>query len=230
MKSVCLKARWATARSDIWISERGECLQDIARIHKSIEDGEFRNNPKWKDLGIYKKIGFITSYSGTSIRRWCAFISGSSETAYNTADNAGLKKVYIHAFTDGRDTPPESALGFIRELEIPIKDYSAIIASVSGRYYAMITAGKGSKPPMQWRFTGPGLCKDDITAEEIVLNSYANGITDEFIKPCSVCARAILSQKISTGDLVIFFNYRADRAREISIARTVWAAAFETKT
>ncbi|HQO10011.1 MAG TPA: 2,3-bisphosphoglycerate-independent phosphoglycerate mutase [Clostridiales bacterium] len=207
-------------------------FQDIARIHKSIEDGEFGKNEVLNEL--FESV----RRNDSSLHIQGLLSDGDVHSSFEhlkqliiSADKSGLKKVYIHAFTDGRDTPPESAIGFIRDLEIFLKDYTAKIASVSGRYYSMDRDNRWERIKAAYDvLTDPVAVEDDLTAEDIIKNSYSNGITDEFIKPCAVCLKAKPLAKISNGDSVIFFNYRADRAREISIAlNCLEPLPFETK-
>ena len=130
----------------------------------------------------------------------------------------GLKEVYIHAFTDGRDTDPKSGLGFIRELQQHLdKTGGARIATVSGRYYAMDRDKRWERVKLAYDALANGTGPQAADAISTIESSYAAGITDEFIKPTVIIGKD--QQPIATikdGDSVICFNFRTDRCREIT--------------
>lgn len=189
--------------------------QELTRINKSIEEGAFFKNEEFsKAIDHVKK-------NNSSLHIYGLVSPGGVHSAMNhlealikMASDNNLKDVYVHAFLDGRDTPPKSAINYLKEIEDCLKKYNLPpIASVIGRYWAMdrdkrwdrierayncLTLGEGNK------------AKDSI---EAVNNSYNNDKTDEFVEP--VC---VGGKRISDNDAVIFYNYRPDRAREITRA------------
>ena len=128
----------------------------------------------------------------------------------------GASKVFVHAFLDGRDVPPQSGLGYVEQLDA-VLDRAGVgtIATVMGRYYAMDRDNRWDRVEKAWQAIVLGHGVPAESAEEAVASSYAAGVTDEFVVP-SVCAEA----GVHDGDAVIFFNFRPDRAREISRAFT----------
>lgn len=133
----------------------------------------------------------------------------------------GLREVYIHAFTDGRDTDPKSGLGFIKELQESINNSVGKIATVSGRYYAMDRDKRWERVKLAYdaMVKGEGVKATDAIAA--VEQSYAANVTDEFINPTVIVDKA--QQPLATikdGDVAICFNFRTDRCREITIALT----------
>jgi len=195
-------------------------FQDIARIHKSIEDGEFKKNHVL--TGLFS----LTKDRGKKLHIMGLLSNGDVHSSLlhlyeliSEASRHDLDKVFIHVFTDGRDTPPESGLGFVRELEAHAVKYGAKIASVSGRYYAMDRDKRWDRIQKAYQcLTSPVPTKNDISAQEIIQASYKNGVTDEFILPTCVSENGIPVTSIEKGDSVLFYNFRADRARELSIA------------
>jgi len=131
-----------------------------------------------------------------------------------------LTEVYIHAFTDGRDCDPKSGLGFIRELEQHIKHTTGRIATVSGRYYAMDRDNRWERIKLAYDAMVKGAGHMATSAEDAIIQSYANGLTDEFILPTIISENGTAKTTINDGDAVICFNFRTDRCREITKALT----------
>jgi len=135
------------------------------------------------------------------------------------ANKAGVEKVFVHAFTDGRDCDPKSGKGFIQELEQNL--FGAKIASVCGRYYAMDRDKRWERVKLTYDLLTKGKGESSKNLEESIQNSYNNGVTDEFIKPIiSVDKNGNPVAKIQEDDAVICFNFRTDRCRQITIALT----------
>ena len=135
------------------------------------------------------------------------------------ANKAGVERVFVHAFTDGRDCDPKSGKGFIQELEQNL--FGAKIASVCGRYYAMDRDKRWERVKLAYDLLTKGKGESSKNLEESIQNSYDNGVTDEFIKSIiSVDENGNPVAKIQEGDAVICFNFRTDRCREITIALT----------
>lgn len=129
------------------------------------------------------------------------------------------QQIYLHVFTDGRDTDPKSGLGFARELMKAENIGKAIIASVSGRYYAMDRDKRWERIALAWQAMTEGKGPKAAGLIDAIENSYENGITDEFILPTVICDQhGQANGLIEDGDVVFSFNFRTDRAREISMA------------
>ncbi|MBQ7642335.1 MAG: 2,3-bisphosphoglycerate-independent phosphoglycerate mutase [Clostridia bacterium] len=207
--------------------------QDLTRITKAIEDGDFYENEelikamdgakaKGKKLHLYG----LLSAGGVHSHITHLF------ALLKMAKMRGLKEVYIHCFTDGRDVPPQSAIDFVKQLETEIKNIGVgKIASVGGRYYVMDRDNRWERVVKAYEMLTLGNGEKASSAEEAVLQSYEKGVTDEFIVPTNICENGKPIGLIEEGDSVIFFNFRPDRAREITRAFTVEDFdGFERKT
>jgi len=128
----------------------------------------------------------------------------------------GLQKVYIHAFTDGRDTDPKSGLGFLTKLQEHINDTPIKIASVIGRYYSMDRDKRWERVKLAYDLLVNGKGKATTNALKAVEYSYSENVTDEFIKPIVICNNYEPIATIKSRDAVICFNFRTDRCREIT--------------
>ena len=129
----------------------------------------------------------------------------------------GIDKTFIHCFMDGRDTDPKSGAGFIRELEEHLKQSTGQIASVIGRYYAMDRDKRWERVKVAYDLLVNGIGTPAENPVATVEQSYQNGVTDEFIEPI-VCTKAGNPVAvIEEGDVIIFFNFRNDRAKELTI-------------
>jgi 2,3-bisphosphoglycerate-independent phosphoglycerate mutase len=138
-----------------------------------------------------------------------------------TASQAGLKKVFVHAFTDGRDTDPKSGLNFLTDLYQHTLKTNTQIATVTGRYFAMDRDNRWERVALAYNAMvhGIGDASQDVLAS--IAKSYADGVTDEFIKPIIMTnADGTPKGNIESGDVVICFNFRTDRGREITQALT----------
>jgi 2,3-bisphosphoglycerate-independent phosphoglycerate mutase len=135
------------------------------------------------------------------------------------AHEKGLKKVYVHGFLDGRDVPPSSALGFVLEIEKYMKDLgTGKIATISGRYYAMDRDNRWERVKLAYDAMVLGKGETATSCAEAVEKSYHDNKTDEFVLPTVISEDGKPSGKIENNDSVIFFNFRPDRAREITRA------------
>jgi 2,3-bisphosphoglycerate-independent phosphoglycerate mutase len=135
------------------------------------------------------------------------------------AKRGGLSKVYVHAFLDGRDTPPASALGFVKELEAKMAEIGVgKIATISGRYYAMDRDNRWER--VQLAYDALTLSKGETAASavECMEATYSAGVNDEFVVPTIILDNGKPTAAISAKDSVVFFNFRPDRAREITRA------------
>ena len=189
--------------------------QELTRINKAIAEGDFFKNEEFLNaINHVKK-------NNSSLHIYGLVSSGGVHSAMNhlealikmAADN-GLKNVYVHAFLDGRDTPPESAETFLAEVEETLKKYNLPkIASIIGRYWAMDRDKRWDRIEKAYNCLVLGEGNKANDSKEAILNSYKNGKTDEFVEPVNIGGK-----RISDNDAVIFFNYRPDRAREITRA------------
>lgn len=191
--------------------------QDLVRINKAIYDGSFFENEVLREamLGAKRR--------GTRLHLMGLCSDGgvhsSLEHLYGLLEMAGrlsIDQVYVHAFTDGRDTSPTSGSRFLGEIESKLSGMPyARVATVIGRYYAMDRDQRWDRVELAYRALVEGACEATApTGVEAIQGAYARGETDEFIKPVVVAAEG----RIAEGDSVIFFNYRPDRAREITRA------------
>ena len=192
--------------------------QDLVKINRAIKDGSFQKNPEIVSAFSYARdhnvpIHFmgLTSAGGVHSSLDHLFALCDTAKAYN------LDKVYLHAFMDGRDTDPKSGAGFLREVQDHCKQSAGVIATVCGRYYAMDRDKRWErvKEAYDMLVDGQGKKSDDMI--KAVEESYAEGVTDEFIKPI---VNTTVDGRIGEGHVVIFFNYRNDRAKELTTVLT----------
>jgi 2,3-bisphosphoglycerate-independent phosphoglycerate mutase len=192
--------------------------QELQRINVAIRDGSFARNPillgsirRAKSLG--KPLHLLGLVSDGGVHSHIDHLKAIVDICH--AD--GLEQVYIHAFTDGRDTDPKSGMGFIRELEEHLKKTTGKIATVSGRYYAMDRDKRWERVKLAYDALVNGVGPVATGALAVLEQNYSAATTDEFIKPTVITnAAGQLLAKISDGDFVICFNFRTDRCREIT--------------
>jgi len=196
--------------------------QDFAKINKEIREKKIDKNPVLLNAFNYAKqnkkdIHFIGLVSDGGVHSHQLHLHKLCDMA---KDN-GLSNVFIHAFTDGRDTDPKSGLGFIRSLQEHLKTSSGKIASVVGRYYAMDRDKRWERVKQAYDLMVKGAGKKTTDAATGIQESYAENVTDEFIKPIVITnADGKPVGAIKEGDVVICFNFRTDRCREITVALT----------
>ena len=139
----------------------------------------------------------------------------------DAAEDFGLKNVFVQAFTDGRDVDPKSGLGFVSQLENHIQNTHAKLATITGRYYAMDRDRRWARVKLAYDALVNGMGEPSKNATQSIENSYKNEVTDEFIKPIIMMNKE--EQPVATiknGDVVIFFNFRTDRGRQLTEALT----------
>jgi len=137
----------------------------------------------------------------------------------DVSQDFGLEKVYVHAFTDGRDVDPKSGKGYIQDLENYIQNTSVKIATVVGRYYAMDRDKRWERVKLAYDLIVNGIGKHTVNLVDSIAESYANNVTDEFINPLTVVDKNDKPiATIQNDDVVIFFNFRTDRGRELTEA------------
>jgi len=196
--------------------------QDLVKINKAIADNSISDNDVLKQAYSYAKsknkaIHFLGLVSDGGVH-------SLDKHLYKLCDMAkdyGIEKAYIHAFTDGRDTDPRSGLEFIRQLENHLKTSAGKIASVMGRYYAMDRDKRWEriKEAYDGMVYGKGLFFK--SAVEAIEKSYAQNITDEFIRPSIITnPDGTPIATIAEGDVVFCFNFRTDRLREMTVVLT----------
>ncbi|MBQ2705735.1 MAG: 2,3-bisphosphoglycerate-independent phosphoglycerate mutase [Agathobacter sp.] len=207
--------------------------QDLTRITKEINDGTFFDNKALlAAMENCKK-------NNSDLHLW-GLLSDGGVHSHNThvygilemAKKNGLENVYVHCFLDGRDTPPASAKGFVADLEAKMAEIGVgKVASLSGRYYAMDRDNNWDRVEKAYNalVAGEGVVETD--AVEAMQKSYDNGVTDEFVLPTVITENGAPRAIVKENDSVIFFNFRPDRAREMTRAFCDDAfAGFERKT
>ncbi|MCD8036667.1 MAG: 2,3-bisphosphoglycerate-independent phosphoglycerate mutase [Clostridiales bacterium] len=195
--------------------------QELTRITKAIEDGDFFENPELKEAMENCK-------KNNSALHIMGLLSDGGVHSHNThlyalvkmAKNNGIEKVYIHAFLDGRDTPPTSGKEYLEQLEEELRSIGVgKIATVSGRYYAMDRDKRWDRTQKAYEAMLQGKGNKAASSDECITNSYAAGVTDEFVIPTVITDEEGLPVgKIEENDSIVFFNFRPDRAREITRA------------
>ena len=192
--------------------------QDLVKINKSIADKSIRNNKEIVAAFSYaKESGKAIHFMGLTSN---GGVHSSLEHLYALCDIAkeyGLEKVYIHCFMDGRDTDPKSGKGFIEEVENHCKQSAGTIASIVGRFYAMDRDKRWERIKEAYDLLVEGKGKASDNMVQAMQESYDADVTDEFIKPI---VNSTVDGTIKEGDAVIFFNYRNDRAKELTIVLT----------
>lgn len=190
--------------------------QELTRITKSIEDGEFYDNlvlksamQNCRDNGTALHIMGLLSSGGVHSHNSHLYALLELAKRYN------LGKVYVHAFLDGRDVPPSSGKGFVKELSDKTKEIgTGKIATLAGRYYAMDRDNRWERVQKAYDAIVKGEGPKNADPVAAVEDSYKAGVTDEFLEPVVIEENA----RITKGDSVIFYNFRPDRARQITRA------------
>lgn len=192
--------------------------QDLVKINKACADKSILNNPEVKSAFEYardhdKAIHFmgLTSDGG---------VHSSLEHLFALCDIAkhyGLTKVYIHCFMDGRDTDPHSGKGFIEAVQKHCAESTGTVASIIGRYYAMDRDKRWERVKVAYDLLVNGEGKQSTDMVAAMQESYDEDVTDEFVKPIN---NSTVDGTIKPGEVVIFFNYRNDRAKELTVALT----------
>ncbi len=191
--------------------------QELQRINVAIKTGELASNPTLLEAINYAKqnnkplhlLGLVSDggvHSHTShLKAIC-----------DICKKEGVEKLFIHAFTDGRDTDPKSGLGYIQNLETHLAGSVGKIASVSGRYYAMDRDKRWERVKLAYDAIVNAVGPTGTNASSVIESNYAANITDEFIKPTILTENGNPIATIQNGDAVLCFNFRTDRCREIT--------------
>lgn len=196
--------------------------QELGRINKAIIDGDLKENEVLSDAFTYakkhqKNVHLIGLLSDGGVHSHTQHLLGLCEAAISK----GLSNIFIHAFLDGRDTDPHSGIEYIQNVENKLKSTPAKVVSAIGRYYAMDRDHRWERIKKAYDLLVKGEGEKVTSIPEAIKSSYSAGITDEFVLPISkVDEHGAALATISEGDVVICFNFRTDRAREITMALT----------
>jgi len=196
--------------------------QDLVKINLAVEHNTLREEPVLKQAFNYakthhKKVHLLGLVSDGGVHSHINHLFG----LIDATQDYGLENVYIHAFTDGRDVDPKSGYGFISRLQERTKNTTAQLATVTGRYYAMDRDKRWERVQLAYDalVNGQGVYSNDVL--KTIQDSYDNNVTDEFLKP--IIASSHTNEPTATiadDDVVIFFNFRTDRGRQLTQALT----------
>lgn len=196
--------------------------QELGRINKAVKENELQSNPVLKAafqhaINRNKNVHFIGLLSNGGVHSHIDHLKGLCDAAQANQ----VKNIFIHAFMDGRDTDPNSGLQFILDLEDHLQDSTGVIASAIGRYYAMDRDNRWERVRLAYDLLVNGIGKPSNDISESIQKSYDAGVSDEFIEPIvKIDHDGIPVGKIEDGDVVICFNFRTDRGREITTVLT----------
>lgn len=191
--------------------------QELQRINVAIRNGEFQQNKVLIDAITYaknnkKSLHLLGLVSDGGVHSHLNHL----KALINVCKQQQLNDVFIHAFTDGRDTDPKGGLGFLTELQEHLNASTGTIATITGRYYAMDRDKRWERVQLAYNALVKGVGEKSNNPLESVARSYSENITDEFIKPIINSTVAGNKGNIKDGDAVICFNFRTDRCREIT--------------
>lgn len=194
--------------------------QELTRITKAIQDGDFFQNP-----ALLQAMENVKQHQ--SALHIYGLLSDGGVHSHNThlyallkmAKAHGLTAVYVHAFLDGRDTPPTSGLDYIRQLEAEAREIGVgQVASISGRYYAMDRDNRWDRVEKAYKALTEGQGATAESAVACMEKTYADGVNDEFVVPTVITCDGKPLATVQDHDSIVFFNFRPDRAREITRA------------
>lgn len=195
--------------------------QDLVRVNKAIEEKELDSNAVLLDAFAYakknnKSVHYMGLVSDGGVHAHTEHLKGLITIAHNN----GIKNLFVHAFTDGRDTDPKGGYAYVKEILDHLKKTSGKLASVIGRYYAMDRDKRWERVKLAYDVMVNGVGEKTTDALKAIQQSYDNNVTDEFIKPIVVTENNQPVATIKEGDVVLCFNFRTDRGREITEALT----------
>jgi 2,3-bisphosphoglycerate-independent phosphoglycerate mutase len=196
--------------------------QDLVRVNKAIEEKELNDNPVLNEAFDYAKknnkaVHFIGLLSDGGVHSHIDHLKG----LITIAREKGVNDLFIHAFTDGRDTDPKGGLAYTRDLLDHLKKEGGKLASIIGRYYAMDRDKRWERVKLAYDLLVGGIGEATTDPLNAIQKSYDNNVTDEFIKPIVVTnADKKPVGTIQAGDVVLCFNFRTDRGRQITQALT----------
>lgn len=194
--------------------------QDLVKVNKAVEEHTLGSEPALVAAFTYakqqnKKVHFIGLVSDGGVHSHINHLVGLCAIA----KEQGLENVFVHAFTDGRDTDPKGGLAYVDTLEKAMANTTGKIASVIGRYYAMDRDNRWERVKLAYDLMVKGTGTSFPSAKAAIEAAYAADITDEFVKPSIITdAHGAPLAKIEEGDVVLCFNFRTDRGREITLA------------
>jgi 2,3-bisphosphoglycerate-independent phosphoglycerate mutase len=194
--------------------------QDLVRINKAVEEKTLGKEPVLKEAYEYakknnKKVHLMGLLSDGGVHSQISHL----KALCTIAKEQGVDQLFVHAFTDGRDTDPQGGIQYIKDLEQHMNKTTGKIASVIGRYYAMDRDNRWERVKLAYDLMVKGEGKKSADIQQAITDSYKNGVTDEFIKPIiHVDAHNKPFALIEKGDVVLCYNYRTDRGREITMA------------
>lgn len=196
--------------------------QDLVRVNKAIEEKELDKNPVLLEAFAYakknnKSVHFIGLVSDGGVHSHVKHLKG----LITIAANNGIKDLFLHAFTDGRDTDPKGGLKYVKDVIDHMNKTTGKLASIVGRYYAMDRDKRWERVKLAYDLLVKGVGEKTTDPLQAIQQSYQNNVTDEFIKPVVVVDPQ--QQPVATiheGDVVLCFNFRTDRGRQITQALT----------
>ena len=194
--------------------------QDLVKVNLAVKNKTLNTEKVLVDAFDYAKtnnkdVHFLGLLSNGGVHSHINHLFGLLEAAHDY----GLTKTYVHAFTDGRDVDPKSGYGFLTELQSQLKKTNSKLATVTGRYFAMDRDKRWERVKIAYDAMVNGFGEKSHNVLETIQKSYNNDITDEFIKPVIMIDNSNETvTKIKNGDVVIFFNFRTDRGRELTEA------------
>ena len=192
--------------------------QDLAKINLAVTNNTLKDETVLKDALQYanssqKAVHLLGLVSDGGVHSHLNHLYG----LLNVIEDHGVKKTFIHAFTDGRDVDPKSGYGFISELETRLESSSAKLATITGRYYAMDRDNRWERVKIAYDALVNNEGMHSNNATETIESNYEDGLTDEFLKPIIMTDKNNEPiAKIEEGDVVLFFNFRTDRGRELT--------------
>lgn len=192
--------------------------QDLVKINRACADGSILKNPEIVSAYEYaKNTGKSVHLMGLTSNGGVHSSLDHLFTLCGISKEYGIANTYVHCFMDGRDTDPKSGKGFIEQLQAECDKTGCKIASIIGRFYAMDRDKRWERVKEAYDLLVKGVGKQATDMVAAMEESYAEGVTDEFIKPIN---NSTVDGTIKEGDVVIFFNYRNDRAKELTIVLT----------
>ncbi len=195
--------------------------QDLVKINLAVEQGTLAKEPVLQEaFAMAKKenkaVHLMGLVSNGGVHSHINHLKGLC----TAAADAGLERVFIHVFTDGRDTDPHGGITYVQELEAHLAKTTGKIATIIGRYYAMDRDKRWERVKLAYDLMVNGKGERFATAEEAIQASYEAGVSDEFIKPKCIDLPEGEGARIKEGDVVVCFNFRTDRGRQITQALT----------
>ncbi len=191
--------------------------QELTRINLAIENNTLKDEAVLKDAFTYakennKKVHFLGLVSNGGVHSHIDHLKG----LLSAANDNGLQDVFVHAFTDGRDVDPKSGASFLEELNGHMAQTTGKIATVTGRYYAMDRDNRWERVKLAYDAVVNNVGEQTENVIDNIKAGYENDITDEFVKPLIATENGTPIAKISEDDVVVFFNFRTDRGRELT--------------